>query len=158
MSPESSVIQKPSRPSRLWLWASALLALAGIGVSAYLSAKRLSGGSLVCTRWAQCDTVNNSVYAVMYGVPVAFLGLAGYLALLVLALIALTSNGTAQRRVLLVSFLLALGGVGFSLYLTYLELYVIHAVCSWCVASAIIITLLMLFAARSVYTAFNAGR
>ncbi|HTU01337.1 MAG TPA: vitamin K epoxide reductase family protein, partial [Candidatus Sulfotelmatobacter sp.] len=107
MSPESAVTRKPSGPSRLGLWAGAALTLAGIGVSSYLSAKRFTGGSLVCSRWAQCDTVNNSVYAVMYGIPVAFIGLAGYLVLFALALAALTSDGTIQRRIALLSFLLA---------------------------------------------------
>jgi uncharacterized membrane protein len=125
-----------------WLRAPVALSALGVLVSTYLSVKRFTGGSLVCTRWAECDTVNNSVYAKIYGVPVAFLGLAGYLVLLGLALAALQAEGTAQRRLLALSFVLALGGVAFSAYLTYLELYVIEAVCMWCVISAVLITLL----------------
>jgi uncharacterized membrane protein len=86
--------------------------------------------------------VNNSVYAKIYGVPVSFLGLAGYLVLFALALAALQTWGSTHRRLLAVSCVLALGGFGFSAYLTYLELFVIQALCSWCVASAILITLL----------------
>jgi len=86
--------------------------------------------------------VNNSVYAKIYGVPVAFIGLVGYLTLFGLALAALQATGPGQRRLLVLSFVLALGGVGFSAYLSYLELYVIEAICMWCVISAILITLL----------------
>ena len=125
-----------------WLWASVVLSGLGVLVSAYLSAKRFTGGSLACARWADCDVVNNSLYAKIYGVPVAFLGLAGYLLLLGLALGALESEGPMRRRLVALGFLLSLGGVAFSAYLTYIELYVIEAVCSWCVASAIIISLL----------------
>jgi uncharacterized membrane protein len=73
-------------------------------------------------------------------VPVSVLGLAGYLLLLALALAALWTTGCTQRRILLLSLVLSVGGVGFSVYLTYLEIYVIEALCAWCVASAIVIT------------------
>jgi len=130
--------------ARPWLWASVVFSGLGILVSGYLAAKRLTGGGLACTRWAQCDVVNNSMYAKIYGVPVSFIGLAGYLVLLLLAIAALRTSGTTQRQILLVSFLLALGGVGFSIYLTYIELFVIEAICSWCLASAVLIALLAL--------------
>ena len=128
---------------RWLLWASAVLAGLGILVSGYLVVKRFTGGSLACTRWAQCDVVNNSVYSQLFGIPVSVIGLAGYLLLLGLALAALRTNGAMQRRILLLNFALTLGGVGFSVYLTYLEIYVIEALCAWCVASAILIALLL---------------
>lgn len=130
-------------PSRSpWLWASVGLSLAGMGVSGYLAYHRVFGGSLVCTRWAQCDVVNNSLYSTFLGVPVSFIGLAGYLALLGLAIAALVTAGTTQRAILLLSLLMALGGFGFSVWLTYVEIYIIEALCAWCLASAAIITLL----------------
>jgi uncharacterized membrane protein len=91
--------------------------------------------------------VNNSLYSQFYGVPVSVIGLAGYLLLLGLALVALWTYDRTQRQVLLLNLLLSLGGVGFSVYLTYLEIYVIEALCAWCVASAIIITLLAIVGA-----------
>jgi uncharacterized membrane protein len=131
------------RPNlRPWLWTSAVLCGFGIVVSGYLASKRLTGGSLACTRWAQCDVVNNSLYSKFLGIPVSFIGLVAYLVLLTLAVAALWTDGRVQRQILLLSLLLSLGGVGFSVYLTYIEIYVIEALCSWCVASAIIITLL----------------
>ena len=128
--------------SQAWLWAPVVLSALGVLVSGYLSVKRFTGGSLACTRWAECDVVNNSVYAKIYGVPVAFIGLGGYLVLMGLAMAALLAEGAAHRRLLSLGFFLALGGFGFSVYLTYLELYVIEAICVWCVISAVLITLL----------------
>lgn len=136
------MIEHASEQEGGWLWASVGLAGLGVLVSGYLSVKRFTGGSLACSRWAQCDVVNNSLYAKIYGVPVAFLGLAGYLLLVGLALGALESGGPVRRRLVALGFLFSLGGVAFSAYLTYIELYVIEAVCSWCVASAVIISLL----------------
>lgn len=130
------------RAGQAWLWASVVLSAGGVLVSGYLSVKRFTGGTLACTRWADCDVVNNSIYAKIYGVPVAYIGLAGYLVLMGLAMMALQAEGGAKRRLLALGFLLALGGFGFSVYLTYLELYVIEAICAWCVISAILITLL----------------
>ncbi len=134
--------RKASQGFPMLLWASVGLSGLGIFISGYLVTKRFAGGSLACTRWAECDVVNNSVYSQIYGVPVSVLGLAGYLLLLALALAALWTTGCTQRRILLLSLVLTVGGVGFSVYLTYLEIYVIEALCTWCVASAIVITLL----------------
>jgi len=136
------MITDERRAPRGWLRTPAVLSTLGVLVSGYLSVKRFTGGSLVCSRWAQCDTVNNSVYAKIHGVPVAFIGLAGYLLLLGLALAAVQTWGPTHRRLLALGFVLALGGFGFSVYLTYLELFVIQAICNWCVTSAILITLL----------------
>ena len=139
------------RPNlRPWLWVSAVLCGLGIVVSGYLASKRLTGGSLACTRWAQCDVVNSSSYSKLLGIPVSFIGLGAYLLLLALALAALWTAGRTQRQMLLLSLLFSIGGVGFSVYLTYIEIYVIEALCSWCVASAIIITLLAILGVVNV--------
>ena len=132
------------------LWASVALCGLGIVVAGYLVTKRFTGGSLACTRWAQCDVVNNSVYSQIYGVPISVIGLAGYLLLLALTLAALRTAGRSRRQILLLSFVLSLAGVAFSAYLTYLEIYVIEALCAWCVASAVIITLLAIVTAVSL--------
>ena len=133
-----------------WLWLSTVLCGLGIVVSGYLAYKRMAGGSLACTRWAQCDVVNNSLYSKFLGIPVSLIGLVAYLVLLALAVAALRTDGRVQRQMLLLSLLFSIGGVGFSVYLTYIEIYVIEALCSWCVASAIIITLLAILGAVNV--------
>ena len=141
---------KTSGVVRGLLWATVALSGLGIFVAGYLVTKRFTGGSLACTRWAQCDVVNNSVYSQIHGVPISVIGLAGYLLLLALAFAALWTEGRTQRQILLLSLVLSLVGVGFSAYLTYLEIYVIEALCTWCVASAVIITLLAIVGAVTI--------
>jgi uncharacterized membrane protein len=150
MNAEQGMAKNAAQGYRALLWAPVLLAGLGIFVSGYLVTKRFTGGSLACTRWAQCDVVNNSLYSQIYGVPVSVIGLAGYLLVLGVALVALRTHDRTQRQLLLLNFLLSLGGVGFSAYLTYLEVYVIEALCAWCVASAVIITLLLVTNAIAV--------
>ncbi len=82
-----------------------------------------------------CERVQNSRYAELGGVPVAVIGLGGYLAILA----SLVPSGPGGRSA---TVFLALAGAGFSAYLTYLELAVIDAICQWCVASAIVMTAL----------------
>ncbi len=142
-----------ARGLRGLLWSSVALCGLGIYVAGYLVTKRFTGGSLACTRWAQCDVVNNSVYSQIYGMPVSVIGLAGYVVLLVLALAAVWTTGRTQWQLLLLGLLLSLVGVGFSAYLTYLEIYVIEALCAWCLASAVIITLLAIVGAAALRAA-----
>jgi uncharacterized membrane protein len=115
------------------------LALAGLGVATYLTIVHYAGGSPVCAISHGCETVQHSRYAKLAGVPVAVIGLAGYIA--VLALLALDHPATR-----LATAGATMVGFGFSAYLTYLELFKIHAICQWCVGSAVIMTLLLLLA------------
>jgi uncharacterized membrane protein len=115
--------------------ASAALALAGLGIAGYLTAVHYGGGTPVCAVSHGCEIVQQSRYAELAGVPVALLGLAGYAAILV----SLARDGEGARTA---TAFLALAGCGFSGWLTYVELARLDAVCSWCVASAICMTLL----------------
>jgi uncharacterized membrane protein len=101
--------------------------------------------------------VNNSVYSQFLGIPVSVIGLVGYLVLLGLALVTLCTYGSAQRRILMLSLVLSLGGVAFSAYLTYLEIYVIEALCAWCVASAVIIVLFSVFVGLAAWQSKRSG-
>ena len=80
------------------------------------------------------------------GFPVAFYGVVGYLAVLIVALLALRPAALAERKWNVVLTGLATAGLLFTAYLTYLELFVIHAICRWCVGSAIVITLIWIVA------------
>ena len=116
--------------------AALVLALAGIGVAAYLTYVHYAGLQPFCAGGSHgCERVQSSSYASVGGLPVALLGLAGYVAIAV----ALVAPGERAR---LAATALAVTGFGFSAYLTYLELFVIDAICQWCVASAVILTLL----------------
>jgi uncharacterized membrane protein len=123
------------RPEPLTI-AIGVCVLAGVGIATYLTVVHYAGIDPVCAGGSGgCHTVQASDYAELAGVPVALLGLAGYLAIAA----SLFVPGDAGRAA---GMGLALAGAGFSLYLTYLELWVIDAVCQWCVASAVLMVVL----------------
>jgi uncharacterized membrane protein len=125
---------------------AAALSLAGILVSAYLLLyKHGAIGALACGDGG-CETVQLSRYSAFLGVDVALIGLVGYAALLGVSLLGLQPAWQGRRYVGTLLTVLSGAGVGFAVYLSYLELFVIHAICRWCVASAVIITLIFLLA------------
>jgi uncharacterized membrane protein len=127
--------------------AIALLALVGLFVALYLWLHALGyGGAIKCGASGGCETVQTSQWAVLLGLPVAFYGVVGYLALLVVAVAALRPSALPQRKWDVTLAALASIGFLFTLYLTYLELFVIHAICRWCVGSATIITVIWVVA------------
>ncbi|HSJ15703.1 MAG TPA: vitamin K epoxide reductase family protein [Longimicrobiales bacterium] len=126
--------------------ALAVLALLGVLVSLYMSLYKLGLIPEIACGGGSCSRVQNSPWAMFLGVPVPFLGLAGYGALLAAALFGLQPDRQDDRRISIVLLAGAVLGFGFSLYLTYLEAVVINAWCRWCVASAIIATLILLAA------------
>ena len=116
--------------------AALVVALLGVAVAGYLTYVHYAGLEPFCAGGGQgCERVQSSSYAELAGIPVAVLGLAGYLAIAAALLVA----GEPAR---LAAAGLAVSGFGFSAYLTYLELFVIDAICQWCVASAVLLTLL----------------
>jgi len=123
----------------------AVLALAGIFVALYLLLYKLGIiGELTCSV-GSCETVNSSRWATFLGIPVAGWGVAWYAGMFVLALVSTGERFADSHVVSLVLLLVAATGLIFSLYLTYLELFRIHAICQWCVVSAIIVTIIFFF-------------
>ncbi len=125
-----------------WRGITALLVLCGLGVATYLTIVHYDTGALICTV-GDCHTVQTSKYSTIGPIPVAVLGLGMYLT------IGAISLGRWRRPDLtstltMASFAIVLAGAIYAAYLTYLELNVIHAVCQWCVLSALI-TLGLLF-------------
>ena len=114
-----------------------VLAVVGLGVAAYLTYIHYEGIKPVCGLGGNCEKVQTSDWSKLAGVPVALLGLLGYVGILV----SLFLPGELGRAS---AFFLALVGFLFSGYLTYRELFSIHAICPWCVSSAVIMTLLTL--------------
>ncbi len=125
------------RVARLYVMLA--LAVLGTGVASYLSATSVFGEQeVVCGPLGDCHAVQNSIYADIAGIPVAVLGLGLYLALLaVLTARRWCRPGSAVLTAW--TFSLALSGALYSAYLTYLELFVIDAICAWCVTSAVIV-------------------
>jgi uncharacterized membrane protein len=112
-----------------------VLALIGLGVAGYLTYVHYEGVEPVCGLGGDCEKVQTSEWADLAGVPVALLGLIGYVAILATLFV-------EREEALIAGALVALVGFGFSVYLTYRELFSIDAICPWCVASAVIMTLL----------------
>ena len=108
----------------------------GVGVATYIAIADSGGGSPVCIAGGGgCETVANSTYSHLLGVNIAVFGIVGYVLLLAASLL----RGDAAR---MVGFGVSLVGFGYSVYLTYLELFKIEAICQWCVASAVLMTIL----------------
>ena len=124
---------------------AALVSLLGLFLSAYLYLYKIGRiGTLACGSGA-CETVQTSEWSRFAGVEVALIGVVGYGLLFAVALLALQPALAGRRWPATVLAGLAAGGVLFTVYLTAIELFVIRAICRWCVGSAaIIVTLLML--------------
>jgi uncharacterized membrane protein len=139
---------KPPRADKTELpliWVSAILAILGAADSLYLLVYKLTGNSHMCLGNGGCHNVNFSPYSVIYGIPVSVFGLCAYLAILCILVLESRIN-IAKEYGPLAIFGICLGGLAFTAYLTYLEVYVIHAICPFCVASAVLITLLFILA------------
>jgi uncharacterized membrane protein len=127
-----------------------ILAVAGIGVATYITIAEGGGGAPKCLAGGHgCETVARSHYAHLAGINVAAIGIFGYAVLLAAAI----TPGDVGR---FGGFLAALVGFGFSAYLTYLELFVIDAICQWCVASAVLMALSLAVAGARAFA--YAGR
>jgi uncharacterized membrane protein len=136
--------------SGAWAWRSSAdrrLAIAvavvcsiGIAVAGYLTYVHYAGVNVPCPLSGGCEVVQRSHYSKLDGIPVSLLGLLGYIAILC----TLVVRGESGR---LAGFGLALVGFGFSMYLTYREVFTIKAICPWCVSSAVLMTVLAILTA-----------
>lgn len=118
-----------------------VLSVIGLGVATYLTIIHYAGISPACTAGQSCVKVQTSQWSKLAGIPVALLGLIGY--------VGITGSLLAPDReaTRLATLGLTLVGFAFSGYLTYRELFSIHAICEWCASSAVILTILFLCAA-----------
>ncbi len=120
---------------------SSAVAAVGIGVAAYIAIAEADGGAAACLAGGGgCETVAESSHSELLGVSVALIGVAGYVLLLACSVL----RGDGAR---MAGFIIALIGFGYSVYLTYLELFVIDAICQWCIVSALLMTALFGLAA-----------
>jgi uncharacterized membrane protein len=121
---------------------AALISLAGVFVALYLTLYKLGYiGTLVCAV-GSCEVVQTSRWATLLGVPVAAWGVVYYVGMLGAALVGLGGALVDSRRYARAFVAITAVGVIFSVWLTWLELFVIHAICMWCVISAILATAL----------------
>jgi uncharacterized membrane protein len=130
----------------IYRMSAALLSLLGLFLSAYLYLYKIGRiGTLACG-WGDCETVQHSSWSRFGGIEVSLIGLVGYAGLLAVSLAALRPGMAPQRWPATLLAVLAGIGVVFTAYLTYLELFVIEAICRWCVGSAAIIVAILLAA------------
>ncbi|GAB4263630.1 MAG: hypothetical protein Kow0080_02160 [Candidatus Promineifilaceae bacterium] len=129
----------------VYLWAVPVLAAAGLGVSVYLAYVETNETAvIICGTVGNCAAVQSSPYAYFLGIPVALLGMANYAGLFVLWLGQMWGNGRIRVWARLGLMVVTFVGILFSIYLTGLEIFVIKAVCVWCISSALITTFLFL--------------
>ncbi|HEV7585151.1 MAG TPA: vitamin K epoxide reductase family protein [Solirubrobacteraceae bacterium] len=117
-----------------------VLTVVGLGLASYLTYVHYSGIKPACSLGGSCEKVQTSAYSHLAGVPVALMGLIGYVSILILLLA--PENETTRFATVAVTIV----GFGFSAYLTYRELFSIHAICEWCVSSAVVMTVLVILA------------
>jgi uncharacterized membrane protein len=123
------------------------LSLIGLLMSVYLVLWKAGMlGALVCGTGG-CETVQLSKWGDLFGIPVAVYGVGGYLALMVVGMVGLQPPWENRAEPALFMFAASSIGVIFTLYLTYLEAFVIHAWCRWCLVSAAIITIIFVLSA-----------
>jgi uncharacterized membrane protein len=114
-----------------------VLTVIGLGIASYLTYVHYAGIKPACTAGESCTKVQTSIYSHLAGVPVALIGLLGYIAILGSLLV--PESETSRFA----TVAMTLVGFGFSAYLTYRELFSIHAICEWCATSAGIMTILV---------------
>src|SRR4030042_6516046 len=137
---------KPIRAANQWFdIAIPVLSIIGLGASIYLTYVEFTHARALCGPVGDCNAFQSSPYAKLLGVvPIGLVGAIGYITILFAWVWRRIRTDSLARIAGLAMFGMALFGTLFSIYLTYLELFVIHAVCIWCLSSAVIITALML--------------
>jgi uncharacterized membrane protein len=126
------------------------LAIVGLAVSLYLLTVHWGWWVAVCLGVGNCEVVNTSTYSELLGIPVALLGALTYISLIALSTLIWKDLFAEYAR--LGRFFIATIGVAFSAYLTYVELFILHEICPWCVLSAILITLIAILSGLELRT------
>ena len=137
-------------PSRWLSRETAVVALLGLVVAAYLAYTKLANNQLYCAGLGDCETVNASAYSQLLGVPVSLFGGASYLAVLGLSLSRAFLDDDWAFLATLGVLVLTIAGTIFSVFLTYLEFFVLSAICPWCLTSAGLTLILLVLSVASV--------
>jgi uncharacterized membrane protein len=133
-----------------------ILSVVGLGVAIYLTFIETTNAKAVCGPVGDCNAVQASPFAKLFGfLPVGLLGALGYVAILVAWALGRKGRGRLAQLAPVAIFGMALFGVLFSIYLTYIELFVIHAVCIWCLSSALIMALVLALSVGGALDALN---
>ena len=131
-----------------YAWLIPVLSVIGLGVAGYLAYVETSQVLAVCGPVGDCNAVQQSEYARLLGIPIAIYGLAGYAGILILWAAQRWVKTPLAQQAGLGIFAIAVIGVLFSIYLTFLEPFVIGATCMWCLTSAVIMTVILLLSTK----------
>jgi len=130
-------------------WLIPTLSLIGLGVAGYLAYVEINQVEAICGPVGNCNTVQQSSYAMLFGIlPIGILGVLGYLVMIIIWLAGNLDSEVWQKPANILLWIISLIGVLFSVYLTFLEPFVIGATCLWCISSAVIMTILFLLATQ----------
>jgi len=136
-------IKRESKPDWMLVgwWLEIVFAIIGLADSAYLAWLKMSGGLAACGGIGDCESVNASIYSQINGIPIALLGAGAYIAILVFLFLESRDDFIGDGSPMIV-FGLSLTGTLYSIYLTYIEIAVLKAICPYCVVSAIAILII----------------
>jgi uncharacterized membrane protein len=152
MTNKKIVSSQSSRPILAIRIAIPILSLLGMSISSYLTYVHYKEVSPICLPIAPCDAVLSSPYAAIWGIPLSLLGLLMYVLLAVLGFWLLREKKQGQTLIALVTYTLALSGTLFTAYLYYLEIFVIRAFCTWCIATSLVIFITLAFSLINLWS------
>ncbi|MDP2933241.1 MAG: vitamin K epoxide reductase family protein [bacterium] len=133
--------QNLKKSNFFWIYVILALSLLGLVDAVYLTYSSLRGGELTCPLTGGCDIVTTSSYSHIAGVPIALMGVLYYLSVFVLALLIVRTKDTKGFRFI---FYLSSLAFLFSLYLAYIQFFVLHTLCQYCLTSVVVSTLIFI--------------
>ncbi len=143
---------KNTRPNTRIRTVIPILGLIGMGISGYLVYVHYYKIRPVCLPGFECDVVLSSSYAQIWGIPISVLGLAMYVVITLLGIRLIFEKSDLNDLISLGIYTIALSGVLFTAYLYYLEIFILHAFCTWCVGSSLVILSLLAFSLINLFT------
>jgi uncharacterized membrane protein len=142
----NNICNRPSSITRLPPSIAPILIIIGLSVALYMSYVEITQTEAICGPIGHCNTVQQSPYTYLFGImPIGVLGVVGYLVIALTWLVGKFGPRHWRKRSMYSFFALTIIGTLFSIYLTFLEPFVIGASCAWCLTSAVVMTLLMLY-------------
>ena len=152
---------KGKADNRLFRWprlSIPILAIVGLGVALYLTYTEITETQALCGPIGDCNRVQQSSFAVLFGIiPIGLLGATGYIAILIAWLVNEYGPQSLRKLSTLGLWAMAWFGIAFSIYLTFLEPFVIGATCAWCITSALVMTMVFWASSKPAIDCLQVG-
>ncbi len=130
-------------------WTSVFLVIVGLADSIYLAWLKFANATAACGNIGDCESVNSSPYAEFAGIPIALFGASAFLLMLILLFME-PRNEFMRTNAALGIFGISFAGVLYSAYLTYVEIAILHAICPYCVLSAVVLVALLVLSIKKL--------